>query len=410
MVIPGRKQAGRLQKGAPRPLLRAMVIVMNGKTSQAQTKIGDGARRGGKTPSAMKSTTTSRSCRSARLDRAATHARLVTRIARARARGRPHTLSHLVTVRCNGRCRTCLWRDPGLAELETGTVTWLYDESGRAGLAQLVVWGGEPLLRQDLPELLLTARRAGLFTTLITNGWFLGERWRELRGRVDALILSLDEVGSAHDTLRGLPGLFERLEGFVATVRDDPLRPTLLVNTVLSRLNRGALERVAPVAARWSAGLYFCPMETGLATSSGIEAPLHGLALPAEELRAAARTAAALKSAGFPILASRPYLDLLTRDPDLRDYTCRAPRARLTVDADGRLRTCTRHDRPLADVRELHAAGEHLSRVFDLPGYQRMLERSATCTKCNNPDVIELSWLWDLRPAMLRKVAELTSL
>ncbi len=48
--------------------------------------------------------------------------------------------------------------------------------------------------------------------------------------------------------------------------------------------------------------------------------------------------------------------------------------------------------------------------MFDLPGYQRMLERSATCTKCNNPDVIELSWLWDLRPAMLRKVAELTSL
>jgi len=61
-------------------------------------------------------------------------------------------------------------------------------------------------------------------------------------------------------------------------------------------------------------------------------------------------------------------------------------------------------------VRELRAAGEPLSRVFRLPGYQGMLERSASCTKCNNPDVIELSWLWDLRPAMLRKVAELTSL
>jgi len=61
-------------------------------------------------------------------------------------------------------------------------------------------------------------------------------------------------------------------------------------------------------------------------------------------------------------------------------------------------------------VRELRTAGEPLSRVFRLPGYQRMLERSASCTKCNNPDVIELSWLWDLRPAMLRKVAELTSL
>jgi Radical SAM superfamily len=347
---------------------------------------------------------------SARLKRASTRTRLVTRLARARARGRPHTLSHLVTSRCNGRCRTCLWRDPGLTELDTETVKWLYGEAGRAGLAQLVVWGGEPLLRQDLPELLLAARRAGLLTTLITNGWFLGERWRELRGLVDALILSLDDVGPAHDALRGLPGLYDRLEAFVGAVRADPLRPTLLVNTVLSSLNRGALARVAPIAVRWQAGLYFCPMETGLMTSMGVAAPLGNLALPAGELRAAAQTAAALKSAGFPILASRPYLELLARDPELCDYTCRAPRARLTVGADGRVRDCSRSDRPLADVRELRAAGAPLSRVLRLPDYQRMLERSASCTKCNNPDVIELSWLWDLRPAMLRKVAELTSL
>ena len=345
-----------------------------------------------------------------RLGRAATRTRLVARLAWARARGRPHTLSHLVTTRCNGRCQTCLWRDPELMELDTDTVKWLYGEAGRAGLAQLVVWGGEPLLRRDLPELLLAARRAGLLTTLITNGWFLGERWVELRGLVDALILSLDDVGPAHDALRGLPGLYERLEAFMGTVRADPLRPTLLVNTVLSNLNRGALARVAPVAARWHAGLYFCPMETGLVTSTGIAAPLGDLALPAEELRAVARTAAALKSTGFPILASRPFLELLARDPDLRGYRCRAPRARLTVGADGRVRDCSHIDRPLADVRELHAAGEPLSRVFGLPGYQRMLERSASCTKCNNPDVIELSWLWDLRPTMLRKVAELASL
>ena len=196
----------------------------------------------------------------------------------------------------------------------------------------------------------------------------------------------------------------------MAAVRGDPLRPTLLVNTVLSSLNRGALARVAPVAARWQAGLYFCPMETGLVTSMGVAAPLADLALPAEELRAAAQTAAALKSAGFPILTSRPYLELLARDPELRGYTCRAPQARLTVGADGSVRDCSHIDCPLADVRELRAAGEPLSRVFRLPGYQGMLERSASCTKCNNPDVIELSWLWDLRPAMLRKVAELTSL
>lgn len=336
--------------------------------------------------------------------------RLVARLACTRARGRPHTLSHLVTTRCNGSCRICLWRDSSEGELDTATVAWLYGEAGRLGMAQLVAWGGEPLLRQDLPELLLAARRAGLLTTVISNGWYAGERWPELRGKVDALILSLDDVGSAHDGLRGLPGLYERLEDFAERLRADPLRPALLVNTVLSRLNRGALERVAPVARRWGAGLYFCPMETGELRSDAPADRLAELALPAGEVRAAARQALALKAAGLPILASRPYLELLAADPALTAYVCRAPRARLTVGADGSVRDCLHIDAPIADVAALRAAGRRLGDVLGLPAYRRMLTDAPRCTKCNNPDVIELSWLWELRPAMLGKVLELARL
>jgi MoaA/NifB/PqqE/SkfB family radical SAM enzyme len=288
-------------------------------------------------------------------------------------------------------------------------VTWLYREAGRARLAQLVVWGGEPLLRDDLPTLLQRAKDAGLSTTLITNGWLAGERWSELRGRVDALILSLDDVGVSHDRLRGLPGLSERLEAFVEQLRPDPLRPTLLVNTVLSRLNVGALARVVQGAKRWGAGLYFCPMETGDLTSGGFVARHETLALSADELRAAARLAGELKAKGFPILNTRAYLDLLARDPGLRTYTCRMPRALVTIEADGAVRDCRHNDRPLANVRDLRASGDGLSSVFSLARRRALCAEAGFCTKCNNPDVIELSWLWDLRPAMLRKVAELAT-
>ena len=342
----------------------------------------------------------------------------------SRARGRPHTLSHLVTARCNGSCATCLWRAgagglsagaaPGVAdgagryeELDTGAVRRLYREAGRAGVAQVVVWGGEPLLRRDLPELLLAAHRAGLFVTLISNGWLAGARWAELRGSVDALILSLDDIGEAHDRMRGLPGLFDRLEAFVASVRADPLRPTLLLNTVLSRQNPGALRRVAAVARRWEAGLYFCPMETGELSAGEAGDRLAGLALPPGELRGAAELALELKAAGYPILDSRAYLELLAADPVLSAYTCRAPRARLTVGADGSVRDCLHADRPLANLRDLWADGLRLVSLFRAPGWRRMGAEAASCTKCNNPDVIELSWLWDLRPVMLAKVVDL---
>jgi MoaA/NifB/PqqE/SkfB family radical SAM enzyme len=335
--------------------------------------------------------------------------RFVSRLVRARARRRPFTLSHLVTSRCNGRCPTCLWRDRTAGEMDTETVRWLYREAGRAGFAQVVVWGGEPLMRDDLPEVLRAARGAGLFTTLITNGWLLEARWPELRGRVDALILSVDDVGTVHDRLRSLPGLFERLEAFVDGLRGDPLRPTLLVNTVLSHGNRGALPRVAEVARRWGAGLYVCPMETGEMTSSGFASLLPDEALAPDELREAAREARRLKDAGFPILDTHAYLDLVARDPGITGYTCRAPHAVLTVQPDGVIRDCVRRDQMLADVRQLRAAGLGLDAVFSLPRYRRMLSEAAACAACNNPDVVELSWLWDLRPVMLRKVLELTA-
>ena len=98
------------------------------------------------------------------------------------------------------------------SELSTDEVSWLYRQAGALGVAQLVVWGGEPLLRPDLPELLLVARSAGLSAAVITNGWLLPERWPELRGTVDTLIVSLDDVGPAHDRLRALPGLYRRLD------------------------------------------------------------------------------------------------------------------------------------------------------------------------------------------------------
>ena len=184
-----------------------------------------------------------------------------------------------------------------------------------------------------------------------------------------------------------------------------------------ARGNRGALPRVAEVARRWRAGLYFCPMETGELEAAGLAGPagvpgtgtLSALALPPDELREAARAARGLKDRGYPVLATRAWLDLLERDPALSDYRCRGPHSLLTVLSDGGVRDCRRRDRPMADVRELRASGRPLSDIFALERRRELLGEAGSCTLCNNPDVIELSWLWELRPAMLRKVLELAA-
>jgi len=340
--------------------------------------------------------------------------RLAWRLARARLEGRPLILSHLITRGCNAHCDTCLWRADadetsasGMVELTTEEVAWLYREAGAAGFPQVVVWGGEPLLRPDLPELLEVACASGLSVALITNGWLLPRRWPALRGRVQTLIVSLDDVGAAHDRLRCLPGLYSRLDEFVTGLKVDPLRPRLLVNTVLSRLNRGALRRVAPVAKRWQAGLYFCPMETGVMLAAGFSTPKRSLSLPPQELREAAELARELQVAGYPLFSSRRYLDLLMRDPGLHAYKCRAPYVTLTVKADGSIRDCTRRDVAVARLNDLRETGTSLAALIRQPQYRAMLARANSCTVCNNPDVLETSWAWQMRPFMLRQTLRL---
>lgn len=330
--------------------------------------------------------------------------RLTTGLAAARVRRRPFILSHLVTSRCDARCATCLWRGAGDDDLPLDKIVWLYEEAAGAGLVQLVVWGGEPLLRDDLPALLRAAVDAGLVVTLISNGSRLAARWPELRGLVDALILSVDDGPAAHDLMRGLPGLSARQEEAVALIRRDPLAPRLLVNTVLSRLNPGALERVAPIARRWNAGWYVCPMETGRMLSTGFEPARDDLALAPRELSEAATTALTLRRGGYPLLASGRYLRMLQADPGLSAYRCRVPRAILTVEADGSVRDCRRRDAPLASVSELKRSGGRLSDVYRLPRYRAVVREAETCTSCNNPDVLETSWLWDLHPVMAVKM------
>jgi MoaA/NifB/PqqE/SkfB family radical SAM enzyme len=335
-------------------------------------------------------------------------ARVLGKMMRSRLAARPLFLSHLVTARCNGRCAHCLWRSAGpedlqatATELTTEEISWLYRRAAEAGVCHLALWGGEPLLRKDIVQICQAASGAGLSVTLMTNGWLLPDLWPRLRGLVRTLILSLDDVGTEFDQSRGLPGLFQRLETFCGSLIDDPLRPRLLVNLVLSRLNPGALRRVAPVARRWHAGLYFCPMDIGEMHAEGFVARHEQLELSETELREAARLARLLKATGHPLQATDKYLGLLERDPRLQNWSCSFPRMALTVLPDGSFRDCRRRNVPLLNVRELYEADAPLEKLFRLPRYQEMLREAPHCSVCNNPDKLETSWGWQLRPSMM---------
>lgn len=92
----------------------------------------------------------------------------------------PRRLSLEVTARCNYACPFCygVWHErEELAGPELGTVEWgaILEECARRGVKEVQFTGGEPLLREDLDELIDRARAAGLKTAVYTNASLLDE-------------------------------------------------------------------------------------------------------------------------------------------------------------------------------------------------------------------------------------------
>jgi PqqA peptide cyclase len=88
----------------------------------------------------------------------------------------PLALLAELTHRCPLRCVYCanpIELSARASELDTATWVRVVREAGAVGVHQLHLSGGEPLLREDLEEIIAAGREAGLYTNLITSAWGL---------------------------------------------------------------------------------------------------------------------------------------------------------------------------------------------------------------------------------------------
>lgn len=122
-----------------------------------------------------------------------------------------------LTNRCQCRCKHCfatIQNDSELMkeELTTQEVKSLIDEIYDIGGVEIIFSGGEPLLRNDLLELINFAHQKGIVTRLITNGLLLNEKKvSELKqAGLNWASISLDSPKSEiHDEFRNVRGCFE---------------------------------------------------------------------------------------------------------------------------------------------------------------------------------------------------------
>ncbi len=253
----------------------------------------------------------------------------------------------------------------------------MLDEARQLGMTDYVVWGGEPLLRKDLPVILSHANGLGMDCTVITNGWLLPQQIGDIADDLWGVMVSIDHPeAELHDSLRGSPGVYNRaIEGVKLAGEFKDLR--VLINCVIQKDNVRRLDEMVTLAQDLDVQLTLEMMEI-------IEGYNEHLLPSREEIEWASHRLIQMKRAGSPISNSASYFKALAEQTA---YSCQVPKALVTICWDGEVRLCStisESARPVpADFQLGNVTQQGLGEIFGSRAYQIYMQSASECSKCD---------------------------
>lgn len=128
---------------------------------------------------------------------------------RSLAPGKPHHAQWLITRQCNYKCAGCnVWKEQDKNELATDEVITGLDILKDLGIVELVISGGDPLLRKDIDEIIEHASK--LFVTTVYDNGSMAAKKVDILKKVDFAALSIDSLDEAkNDSIKAVPGAWK---------------------------------------------------------------------------------------------------------------------------------------------------------------------------------------------------------
>lgn len=262
----------------------------------------------------------------------------------------PYRMDLALTYRCNNDCAHC-YNARARTFLELDTVHWrlILDKLWALGIPHVVFTGGEPTLRQDLPELITHAERNGQITGLNTNGRRLSDSKyvaRLVAAGLDHVQITVESSDPAiHDRMVGARGAFAQTIKGVKNALDSPL--FVMTNTTMLRDNAEAIPATLDFLA-----------ELGVATI-GLNALIYagrgrtvGTGLSERELGPLLEVARRKTEArGQRLIWYTPtqYCHFDPMQLELGVKGCTAARYNMCIDPDGAVLPCQSYYHPLGN-------------------------------------------------------------
>jgi radical SAM family uncharacterized protein len=297
----------------------------------------------------------------------------------------PTIAGHKLLYECNLRCKMCpFWRRPDSKLLSMKQEIAMMEKLKEGGVSYLGFEGGEPLLRNDTPDILKESHKR-FHTSMVTNGWRLEKKINEIHNYLDFLFVSIDGNREVHDTMRGMQGSFEHaVSGINASKHMVPVA----MSSTITRDNIDSIGDILDLGDELEVPINF-QIEYDYSTAEKISPEK-------EKLLTALNMLIDRKKADGPIMNTVQYFEAI-RDSWFYGYKweCR-PWLTINIDPEGRVVT------PCYIINEYSGSDyiwnldiKKMWNSFDWEPYR-------TCNKCALSCYLEPSLFKWTRPAMVK--------
>ncbi|MBM4084096.1 MAG: radical SAM protein [Planctomycetes bacterium] len=331
----------------------------------------------------------------------------------------PIYVQYALTHRCNLNCRMCNSNRSrsGETELSLAEIEQLAAVLADLRVAVLVITGGEPMIRRDLPDVIRTFVRHGITPRLQTNG--LLATADSVRQLLDAglreVTLSLDSLDpERQDYINGRAGSWHRTIEALAVFGEflPPRGNASAINVVVSKLNLAEVLDVVRFATRIGFLASLIPVHLAPPGASHFiirkDAPEFAFT-PADHpaIDATYATLVAMKRRGFAIQNSTRFL----RDcpaflkQGMTRWTCESPDLYFAISPSGAFFPCV--DIP----GEVSMLWHDFVRTFRSTAFRREIRSQVErCPGCFYACWPEVSFLCHDPGALMERAAQLVRL
>lgn len=301
--------------------------------------------------------------------------------ARSLASGKPHHAQWLVTRKCNYQCRSCnVWKEQDQRELTAAEIKKGLDILKELGIVELVISGGDPLLRDDIGEIVDYASK--LFVTTVYDNGSLALQKIDVLRKADFVAISIDSLDEAkNDYIKAVPGAWKNAVQAVETLHQEGINVS--VTPTISQKNLYEIVDITNYFTGKGIPVWYCLYSFD--TSVDIN-QLFRIGKANEEFVITDKPAMVnlcnrlieMKKKNKKILMTDKLLQALRGlyEEDIkRTWKCQALNNFLVIDHLGRIAGCHSHN--------------FAASIFDLPNkwkspeFKRLRKTYHECAKCN---------------------------